>query len=765
MFKKILAVLILILAIYWSFDVLLPNKLNQGNQPSTNFSLDKALVHLKELSKQPHYLGTKEHERVRNYLIKQLQQLGLETQIQEGYSFSKWGNISKPKNIISKIKGKDSSHALLVLSHYDSNPHSSFGASDAGSGIVTILEGIRAYLTLGIQPQNDIIILFSDGEELGLNGADIFVNQHPWAKQVKLVLNFEARGSGGPSYTLLETNGGNTKLIQHFIEANPSNPVANSLAYSIYKLLPNDTDLTRFREDANIQGFNFAFIDDHFDYHSALDTYQRLDKNTLQHQANYFMPMLQHFSNANLSDIYATEDSVYINLPVLKLFHYPFSLIIPILLLAIVVFILLVLYGFKKKKLQTKAIGRGFLAFLIVLISSSLVSFFGWKILLALYPKYNEILQGFPYNGHLYIIAFTCITIAICFYGYSKFKTIRKPVNLLVAPLFFWLLLCFFVAIYLKGASFFSIPLGFGLLSFFLLLRKEKPNLVVLALLQVPMLFIIAPFVKMFPVGLGLKILVVSAVFIVLQFGLLLSVFNRFRRKKWYAYSFLFFGILYLFIAHLYSKTTKETPKPNSLVYILDTSTATAVWATYDKILDPWTKNYLTENPEEANELQDFTLASKYATKFSKSIKAPVKSIKKPKIEITFDTIIGMQRTVAICATSNRNANRWEVFSNKENVFLEFSVQGISAKKDSTTKMVFNHRNTNRLFSYYVTDNEPLDMIITFPEDQKTSFTIYEATNDLLENPLFTVPKRPENYIPKPFVLNDAVITSATLNL
>ena len=38
-------------------------------------------------------------------------------------------------------------------------------------------------------------------------------------KDIGLVLNFEARGSGGPSYMLLETNGGNKNLIKSFSEA------------------------------------------------------------------------------------------------------------------------------------------------------------------------------------------------------------------------------------------------------------------------------------------------------------------------------------------------------------------------------------------------------------------------------------------------------------------------------------------------------------------------------------------------------------------
>ena len=221
MFKKIIAILLIFLAVYCSFDALLPNTISTIDAPETSFSTQRALIQLKEISKKPHFIGNQAHQEVRDYIVKELEKLGLETQIQEDYSMSQWGNLSKPKNILARIKGSDNSKALLLLSHYDSNPHSSFGASDAGSGVVTILEGVRAFLAENKTPKNDIIILISDGEELGLNGADIFVNKHPWSKDVGLVLNFEARGSGGPSYMLVETNQGNANLMKEFVKANP----------------------------------------------------------------------------------------------------------------------------------------------------------------------------------------------------------------------------------------------------------------------------------------------------------------------------------------------------------------------------------------------------------------------------------------------------------------------------------------------------------------------------------------------------------------
>jgi hypothetical protein len=260
-----------------AFLTMMPQWTSEEEGSLTDFSTQRAFKQVRAISRQPHFVGSRNHEEVANYLLKELQKLGLETSIQEGYTLSDWGNLVKSKNLLARIKGTDSSKALLLLSHYDSAPHSySLGASDAGSGVATILESVRTFLYNKTKHKNDIIILFSDAEELGLNGAALFVTQHQWAKEVGVVLNFEARGSSGPSYMLMETNGGNAGLVHEFAAAKVPLPASNSLMYSIYKMLPNDTDLTVFREQGNIQGYNFAFIDDHYNYHTAQDDSKHL---------------------------------------------------------------------------------------------------------------------------------------------------------------------------------------------------------------------------------------------------------------------------------------------------------------------------------------------------------------------------------------------------------------------------------------------------------------------------------------------------------
>jgi hypothetical protein len=755
MMKKtptILTILLIILSIYWSFRVLLPQYNAEKLVPETEFSTDRALEHVKELSKEPHGVGFPGHIKARSYIIAGLNKLGLETTLQEGYTAGDWGNLSKAENILARIKGSENGKALLLLSHYDSSPHSSLGASDAASGVATILEGIRAFLKTNQNPKNDIIILISDAEELGLNGADLFVDQHEWLIDVGLVLNFEARGSGGPSYMLMETNRGNSRLITEFIKANPEFPVANSLAYSIYKMLPNDTDLTVFREDGDVEGFNFAFIDDHFDYHTANDNYDRLDKNTLAHQGSYLMPLLHHFSNADLNNLKSLNDNVYFNVPFFKMVSYPFEWIMPMLLISVIFFIILIISGFKKKVLNIKDILKGFIPLLFSLIINGIVGFYSWSLLKWLYPSYKDILHGFTYNGHAYIMAFTLFSIGTCFYAYHRYKVV-KTANLLIAPLFLWLLICGLLAVYLKGAAFFIVPVFSFLVALYVHINQKNPNPFLLTFLGIPALFILSPFVKMFPVGLGLKMMIATTLLTTLIFFLLLPLFTKYRQKAVLSFlSFLLF-VGFMVSAHMSSNFTKESPKPTSLLYVLNADDNKAMWATYENELSDWTTQFISDKNDADSILTNTTISSKYASNFTYTNVAPNIKIPTPNIEKQLDTVIGTNRHLRICITPNRSINRLEVFTNEVEI-LKANVNGIELSEH-----FLKNRGSGKLITHYVSDMVYTELNIEVSAAAKLELTVYEASNDLLSNKLFNVPQRKENQIPMPFILNDAILT------
>ena len=752
--------------VYYSFFSLMPQKGSPSSVEDTKFSTERALIPLKEITKAPHYIGTKEHARVRNYLIGQLEELGLETQIQEGFVINpKWKSLDKPKNIIAKIQGSENGKSLLLLSHYDSALTPSYGASDAGSGVVTILETLRAYKASGKKPKNDIIVLFTDAEEVGLDGARLFVNNHPWAKNVGIALNFEARGSGGPSNMIVETNGGNKNLIKAFMEADVKFPVASSLMYSIYKMLPNDTDSTVLREGADIDGFFFAFIDDHYDYHTANDTYDNLDVNTLQHQGEYLLPLVHYFGDSDLNQLKSLDDHVYINLPFFKMVSYPFTWVFPMLLVAIVLFIGLIIYGLRKRVLTGNGVVRGFIPFTLAMIFCGILGFYGWKLILLMYPQYQEIQHGFTYNGHTYISFFVLLSLGVLFGIYYKFSKKINVANLLIAPLIFWILINIGVAIYLKGAAFFIIPVFLGLLSLWILIRKDRPNLILLTIIGSIAIFIFAPLVQFFPVGLGLKMLVGSCLFTALLFGILLPVIGFYKLKKVLAMLFVIVASLFFIKAHLSSNFSPNRQKPNSLVYYHDADNNKNYWATYDQELDDWTKEYLGDSPEPASSYISYASGSKYAKGYKFANVAPNKNIPIFKTVLHKDTVINQYKEVSFTIFPQRAVNQISLYTAEEVNFKSLSFNGQFFPLNNNLTNAAQKIKSKELVRYYVSDKDSLVVSYEVSKNQKVSFTVLEYSYDLLNHPQFTINKRADYMMPKPFIVTDAVIVKKELNM
>jgi len=759
----LLSLLLILGLVYYSFYSLMPQSGTSASISATEFSTERALILLKEISKAPHYYGSEEHNRVRDFLESELKNLGLETQIQEGYVLDvNSKNLDKPKNIIGRLKGSDKGKSLVLLSHYDSALVPSFGASDAGSGVVTILESLRAYLASGKIPKNDIIILFTDCEEIELDGAKLFVNEHPWAKNVGFVMNFEARGSGGPSVMILESNGGNGNLIKSFIKANPKYPVASSLMYSVYKILPNSTDSTIFRVDGDIDSFFFAFIDDHFDYHTSNDTVENLDIKTLQHQGSYLLPLLHYFADADLDDLGAEEDYVYVNFPVVKMISYPFSWILPMLIIAIGIFILLIAFGIKLKKLSSKEMAKGFLPLLISLVLSGILGYFGWVLLLKIYPQYHEIQHGFKYNGHSYIGVFVFMTLAILFRIYGIFSKKENLISYYIAPLTFWIIVNIAVSVYLKGAGFFIIPVFFGLLSLALLLWKEKPNIMLMVLFGAPAILLFAPLVQFFPVALGSEMVVISCIFIVLLFGILHSVFGFYKNQTSLSNVCILVAVIFFISAHFKSDFSESRQKPNSLLYYKNADTDKTYWVTYDKILDDWTKKYLGESPQAVP--KDIQLASrnKYKTVYTYASETP--KMEFPEFETTLqqDTILGNYRNVTFTILPRRTINQIGLYADKNITFHSLSYNGKSVPKDSTGD-VYTNRKDNNLLRFYVADKDSLEISYSILKDTSVAFTVIEYSFDLLSNKRFSIVDRPLNSMPKPFVITDAIAVQKTI--
>ena len=267
--------------------------------PTASFSAARAAAELQALLAEnvPHPLASAADARIRSRIVARLAALGIPAELHSGWACDRAFACGKPTNIVARLEGSDpASGAVLLAAHYDSVPAGP-GAADDGIGVASILEIARV---LREQPiaRHPIILLIDEGEEAGLLGAKLFIDSHPLARTVKAVVNLEARGDSGPSL-MFETGAATDFSMRLFAHA-IARPKSNSLYYFIYRLLPNDTDFTLFKQ-AGFEGFNFALIGDVERYHTPQDTLANLDRGSLQHQGQNALAALRALAAADLS--------------------------------------------------------------------------------------------------------------------------------------------------------------------------------------------------------------------------------------------------------------------------------------------------------------------------------------------------------------------------------------------------------------------------------------------------------------------------------
>ncbi|HNN56021.1 MAG TPA: M28 family peptidase [Novosphingobium sp.] len=253
------------------------------------FDLPRAEANLRRIARAPHPTGSAENALVRGFLAGEMARIGMDVSTREGVldakstqRLNKWSGRSDPPaatvNLVGVLPGHDrAAPAVLLMAHHDS-VWGSPGASDDGAGMATALEVARQVAAKG-PPRRDLIVLLTDGEELGLQGAAQFFAGDPLLGHIGAVINMEARGGGGRT-TLFQTSAGNGEAVTAYARA-VHRPGGSSLAAYIYSVLPNDTDLTPALK-GDWAAWNFAFIGRPGLYHSPKATPEALDRGALQ---------------------------------------------------------------------------------------------------------------------------------------------------------------------------------------------------------------------------------------------------------------------------------------------------------------------------------------------------------------------------------------------------------------------------------------------------------------------------------------------------
>ncbi len=278
----------LVIAASWALWAVTPLALFGPPTPE-GFWNGRAAEDLEAIAKAPHPVGSGESERVRAYLAARMKTLGAEVSEQpfplpakslerlNGWS-GRADKAAVGHNVIGLIPGRDRTKpALLLMAHHDS-VWGSPGAGDDAMAIAVILEVTRALRVRG-QPERDVILLFTDAEEIGLDGATAFFDRHSLGRRIGMIINMEARGAGGRA-NMFETGTGNGAQMGLYADV-VDRPAANSLAVLIYDVMPNSTDYT-IAKKRGIPGYNFAVLGRAWTYHSPLSTPRAVDPNAIQ---------------------------------------------------------------------------------------------------------------------------------------------------------------------------------------------------------------------------------------------------------------------------------------------------------------------------------------------------------------------------------------------------------------------------------------------------------------------------------------------------
>lgn len=573
------------------------------------FSAGRAVRHLSVIAEKPHPMGTAAHRTVQDYLVQQLSAAGLEPQVQTATTVTEQGpplQVAAVANVVARLKGTGAGKAVLLVAHYDS-VLTSFGASDNGMAVSSLLETLRALKT-GAPLKNDVIILFTDGEENGLLGARAFVDEHPWAKDVGVVLNFDARGNSGP-VIMFETTDNNGWLIEQLADASPF-PMAHSLSYEIYRLLPNDTDMTVFKR-AGLPGLNFANIDGINHYHTPLDNLAGIDQDSMQHQGSYALALTRRLGNQNLTQV-KERNAVYFDLFGKFLIHYSSAWVIPLTLVVSALFIALMILGLRKQKLTMRGIALGFGSLFASVLFASL---FGWLLWKAVWLLRGSLEAT---QSRLLLLGFLALAIAFTLVVYAFVRNRVSLPDLATGALLWWLVLMVVTTFTLPGATFvFHWPLLFILigLAWVIFAPAEKTrsllNLLVLGLSAFPAIILMAPVIYQIFVGLTLNWSMIVIALMVLLFGLLLPHLRQIATPfKWFAPGLSAAAAVVLLVAGVLTTATATEKPSNRIYYALNADTGKAVWASDLTQPDERTPQFFTGN-EEKGTLADFAYGGK----------------------------------------------------------------------------------------------------------------------------------------------------------
>jgi hypothetical protein len=672
---RLTLLLVLALLVWAGLQQLSTPAVVPASAPATEFSAARAMEQLWVIAAEPRAVGSSGHKATREYLIAQLNALGLDPQVQvtsiavAGEDGAEGFGAGYVYNIVARIPGTNSTGAIAIDAHYDSGATGP-GAMDDGSGVVTTLETVRALLA-GSPVRNDVIVVFADAEEEGILGAAAFNEQHPWADDVRLAINFEGAGGDGPAL-LYATSEKNSWLVDEYLEAAPE-PNGASLLPSIvnlYKVGRLDCDLGEYTDNGSA-GLGFVVLGDTSVYHTILDNPDEIDPGSIQQEGDNTLAAVRHFGNLDLTNTPRSGDRVFFTVGPGVVIHYADSLAVVLAAGITALVVALVRTGLRRGMLTRRGLLAGTVVYLLGTIGAAVFAVTLWLAIHALNSDYQVMLVG-SYQSGWYVVALSFVTLAITAALYTLLDGRARRANLVAGALVGGLIPLWVASLLVPGMSYLvAWPLLFAILplAWRVFAGRHAANrwwrVAVLAVAAIPAI-VVLPGTLHAMLGLvnrleglsGIGLLGVLMLFVAPLAGLFVPHLHFLTgdldgsRRRWGVPATLaMVAVVLIGWPYTTSGFDAEHPRPDRIGYELNVDTGQAVWVSYDRQLDDWTGQFFPSGTESTDhETALLGTLPAFVTP------APVVAIAPPEIIVLSDTFEGDVRTLRLRLNSPRGA-------------------------------------------------------------------------------------------------------------
>jgi MFS family permease len=678
-------------------------------------------------------MGTADHDRVRDYIVDQLTRVGLQPQIQRATAIgTRYRDAGHVQNILARLPGSENGKALLIMVHYD-GVEAGPAASDDGAAAGALLETLRALRARREPLANDIVALFTDGEEAGLLGAAAFVREHPWVKDIAVVLNFEARGTSGRSF-MFETGPGNLDAARALRSA--GNATAGSVFATIYRLLPNDTD---FSETAvlGLPGLNFAFADGVERYHTSRDDLAHLNPGSLQHHGSQMLALAKTFGSEPLPRE-RTGDGVFFDLPIIGLVVYPQGLELPLAILALAIVVALLVR-------DRKGVVIGWLAALVAVALSGVIA---WLV--------GRMLAGPAVWSGLFATGIVLLAVSVTAACYAIARPRSTPHGLHIGALIIWLGIALELAIQVPGVSYlFTWPLLFAAIAALTTRGRQVAGwaAAVVALIMLVGFFYGVSVVMLGVAGAGAIALGVMAALISLLLAPLLEQIAgnaRWSGAPWLAGA----AVVCCAIAALTVHPSADHPVRTALVYAENADSSDAWFGALESTSDAWTRE--TIGPQTPRPPEWTTHLSDNSSRFTGRAVARV-PLSAPMASLVSDSLVGSTRHVVLHVTAPAGITGLVMRARGAKV-LASSIDGRAVE---TAR--YRHRARDWVMEYWGVPETGATVALSIPAGGRIDFDLAARRPGIPPVPGITIPPRPPSVVPSQ--MGDVTIVYRQLRL